>query len=457
MRTAAHQVVAMRWVLDRALCRIAERRSGVRLAVAADKLPPEFLNLPSEQRFVMRLGPLTWFETWRWIRRNLPGLLRYGDEYLERLWPRLGAELEVWEELERRILEAGADARPIAKIVDEIAPQRPSTGRSPFFDLRRRGERPLRVAIAGPHIANARALALAITRLATEHGVGGRVVAGDEEEKGSLAVLVEVPSPFRDKPQASESDIFEFLKKVAENEPDVVLLDYGYAVPLPLEGSETHERPLLRRLFHRALLIAAGGHVSITSPTGEATAPGVYPEVLAVGPSDSSGHRQPYAEWIPQLPKPDIFMCDQLVGTALEGALSKEALERSSRLLGPGTHGSSFAALHAVGAAILVWSIHPDLAPGDLRALLRRASQQVGTEARDRHRLLTVGAAVEAARLQLVRSILAAGPCSLQSLAAISGLDLRLVGQSLDVLLANNEVRRLTRGRLERYELPRAR
>ncbi len=206
-----------------------------------------------------------------------------------------------------------------------------------------------------------------------------------------------------------------------------------------MQGSEPHERSLLKRLFHRALLIAAGGNVTTGSRGGAATAPGVYPEVLAVGSIDSGGHLQPYAEWIPELSKPDIFTCDQLAGTALEGALSKDALQPSGDQLGPGTHGSSFAALHAVGAAILVWSIHPTLAPNDLRALLRSASRPIGMGATDRPHMLTVGAAVAAARLELVRSTLKPGPCSLQTLAAISGLDLRLVSQSLDVLLGNHE------------------
>ena len=39
---------------------------------------------------------------------NLPGLLRYGDDFLEHLWPRFGPDLELWEELERRVLEESA-------------------------------------------------------------------------------------------------------------------------------------------------------------------------------------------------------------------------------------------------------------------------------------------------------------------------------------------------------------
>lgn len=455
LRAAAGQLVGMRQDLDKALCLVADRRSGVRLAVVANKLPDEFLDLPSDRRFVMRLGRLTWFETWRWIRRNLPGLLRYGEEYLGRQWPRLGAELERWEELERRILERGTNEPEIPKILDEIAPRRPSSSRSglPWSIDPPRGERPLRVAVAGPFIASAADLALAVTRLAAEHGVGGHAVADKEDERGSLAVLVEVPSPFRDKKTATDSDIFDFLAKVAEHEPDIVLLDYGVTVRLPLQDPRD-DRLVFRKDFHQALLIAAGGNKGASSQRGEATAPGVYPEVLAVGPIDSSLQLQPYAEWIPEIGKPDIFMLDQLVGTALESALTRDALHRiDDSPLGPGTHGSSFAALHAVGAAILVWSMLPDLTPDKLRELLCLASRPVEMRSKRRPLALTVKAAVVEARRELIRQTLKEGPCALQTLAAITGLEPRLVSTSLDVLLGEGEVRRLTRGRLERYEL----
>jgi CHAT domain/Subtilase family len=455
LRAAAVRLADTRKVLSDALRIIADRRSGVRLAVVADKLPDEFLDLPSEQRFVMRLGRLTWLETWRWIRRNLPGLLRYGDDYLERLWPRLGANLELWEELERQILKPAAVEPEIPKIVDEIAPRKPSDRRvsGPGID-RPRGARPLRVAVTGPHIASAEALAFAITRLASEHGVGGRVVAGQENERGSLAVLLDVPSPFQDTETVDEAAIIRFLQAVSDRQPDIVLLDYGYAVRLPLPDSNAHERPLLRRLRQQVLLIAAGGNERAKRVMKEVTAPGAYPEVLTVGSIGGDGQLQPYTEWIPELMKPDLFMPDQLLGTALESALTTEALHGLDQSpLGPGTHGSSFAAIYAVGAAILVWSTLPNLTPDELRHVLRRASRPVETRAETRPLALTVQAAVAQARQELIRRALQEGPCALLPLAAITGLDPWLVSASLEVLLGQGEIRRLTRGRLERYEL----
>jgi len=332
-------------------------------------------------------------------------------------------------------------------ILEQIAPHRPSVHTPvPGIDLPR-GERPLRVAVVGPHIASADALAHAVTRLAAEYGVGGRAVAG-EEERGSLAVLVEVPSPFRDRPGATEREILDFIQKAAEHAPDIVLLDYGWTVHLPRQMYVTSERQALRRLSYRALLIAAGGNTDINTRKGDATAPAIYPEVLAVGPIDADGRLQSYAEWTPELSKPDIFMQDELIGTALEGALAKYR-PQSVQLIG----GSSFAALHAVGAAILAWSTLPDLSPDELRDLLRRASRPIEMRSTRQPLALTVQAAVAEARREVVKRDLKEGPSSLQTLSAISGLDLRLVNQSLNALVAGGEVRRLTRGRLERYEL----
>lgn len=477
LRAAAASLAGVRQTLSDNLRVIAERRSGFRLVIAALKLPERFLELPSDRRFEMRLGRLTWSETWRWIRRNLPGLLRGGEEYLARLWPRLGADLELWEMLERRILESETEGQTIPSIVDEIAPDRRFPGRSgtsrrprgwrpqtsesrggpflpPGIAARPRGERPLRVAISGPHIASADALALAVTRLASEHGFGGRAVVDEEDESGSLAVLIDVPSPFLGKDRVSEAEIVQFLRAVSEAQPDIVLLDYGYAVRLPLPAPGSHERPLLERLRRTVLLVAAGGNKDPNGSAADLTAPGVYPEVLAVGSLGGSGRLQPYAEWNPRLGKPDIFMVDQLLGTAFEGALTRNALHALDDSLGPGTHGSSFAALHAVGAAVLVWSTLPALTPGELRDLLRRAAEPVKARSRRRPLALTVKAAVAEARLDLIRNTLREGPCSLQALAAITGLDPRLVSDSLERLL-DREVRRLTGARLERFELRR--
>jgi hypothetical protein len=460
LRAAAKQVARLRRGLDAALCIVAERRSGLRLALAADKWPDDFLALPSTQVFHMRLGRLTWFETWRWIRRNLPGLLRYGEEYLERLWPRLGAELELWEELERRILESVNEAPDIPNIVDAIA-RRPSSRRQSGLGRRPKGERPLRVAVVGPHIASADALALAVTRLAVEHNVGGRAVSGADEESGSLAVLVNVPSPFKDGATAEEFEVGRFLEEVIEHEPDIILLDYGQKIELPLQDSPNRDRRMidnLSKLLPETLLIGAGGNKN-PEDMGRAivTAPGVYPQVLAIGSIDGDGRLPWYAEWTPELSKPDLFMVDQLAGTALDGALKENSFSPADDSHGRRTMGSSFAAIHAMAAAVLVWSMLPDFTPKKLRELLHHASRPIKKSEGPQPRALTVGAAVAEARQRMIREALSDGlPSPLQAVAATTGLELRLVRDVLAQLEAQGEIRHLTRGRLERYELIKA-
>ena len=90
--------------------------------------------------------------------------------------------------------------------------------------------------------------------------------------------------------------------------------------------------------------------------------------------------------------------------------------------------------------------------PDELRHVLRRASRPVETRSEPRPLALTVQAAVAQARQELIRRALKEGPCALLPLAAITGLDPWLVSASLEVLLGQGEIRRLTRGRLERYE-----
>jgi hypothetical protein len=466
LRTDVGRLLRLTQSLDGALRVIADRRSGVRLAVAGTQLPDVLLKLPTDERFEMRLGRLTWFDTWRWIQRNLPGLLRYGESYLQSLWPRFGADLERWQELDRRVLESGARQTNMLALVDAIAP-RHGGSRNPSMNLQPRGERPLRVAIAGSHIASAEALSRAITRLAAQHHIGGRVVADEREQAGSLAVLVEIPSPFSRRSSASKTRVLRFLQQAAKEEPDIVLLDYGDLVVRAngarLAHESTAERDILKALRRQVLLIAAGGNRRPGNDDA-ATVPAIYEEVLAVGSLDDHGRLRPYTEWNPELRKPDIFMPDQLIGTPFEEALAAKTLREAQKTarelgeLGRATNGSSFAALNALGAAILVWSILPDDTPDEIRSLLTRAAKTIEDGAASRPKALALADAIALARQKRVRQELGRGPCSAQTMAALTGLELRVVSECLEQLStgAEPEVRRLPRGRLQRYELANA-
>jgi hypothetical protein len=110
-----------------------------------------------------------------------------------------------------------------------------------------------------------------------------------------------------------------------------------------------------------------------------------------------------------------------------------------------------------VAAAVLVWSILPDLTPRGVRRLLVQAARPIPVAKDDGPPplLLKFEDAVALAREELVRHTLRGGPCSFQALAAITGLDLRVVDRTIDGLLNQSPpvVRRLSRGRLERFEL----
>jgi hypothetical protein len=448
VKQALRQLELVRETLSRALRILGERRSPARIAVSARERPQKFLDLPDEQVFEMRLAPLGWPETWRWIRGNLPGLLNYRD-MLPRLWSNFGVRLDRWEELERRVLLA-LDRRQevdLQKLAEEIAP-RPQAGPTSLATmLARRGVRPLRIAVAGPNLAGQQELADAITRLAGDHGIGGRVVLA-ANEAGALATLInDKDTPFDVSGRADEKMILKWLRGMLDQQPDIILLDYAGGSTLDeitKPCALSAERTLLRSAHYRTLLIAAGGRNEGRDSPWVAT-PSAYPEVLGVGPLGNDGKLRPYAEWQPQLRKPDIFMADDLVENGLASSLKPELLEGLKKSQ---TWGSSFSALLAVAAATLVWSILPELPPRAVRALLIEASKPIAGE--EPALGLKTADAVSLARQWTVERSLKEGPASLQTLGAMTGLDAQVL---VDTLRKMDNVIRLTSGRLERYQL----
>ena len=69
---------------------------------------------------------------------------------------------------------------------------------------------------------------------------------------------------------------------------------------------------------------------------GSITAPGVYPEVLAVGPLNGEGALQPYAEWTPKIRKPDFFMSGPAPRHTAAGGAEGERHPTARLALGPG-------------------------------------------------------------------------------------------------------------------------
>jgi hypothetical protein len=433
--------------LGGALTQLADRRSPVRLVTITSQRMDGFLTTSSEGIFELRLAPLTWNETWRWIHRSLPGLLSFGESVLLRQWPRLGIKVELWEALEREALRdrAGATTRTLAQLVDTVAPlAKVSSSSNGEAMLRRpRGERPLRIAIAGPHYASPAAVAEAISELAYQNGVAGRVVAGSQTDGSSLAMVIEQESPFAADSTTNQSRIFKWLDQVSRSAPDVVVLDFQWWAPIAeirQPRSESAFRSALRRLLPHALIVGAG---EIAKPLpGTCGAPAAFPEVLAAGSLDRTGHLQPYARWSRQLHKPDLFIADELIGTPLAAALKGNLPIASQR-------GSSFAAFHLSIAAVLAWAVLPQLSPRAVRELIVHASTPVPNTAGPR--AVTLKAVVEEARRRAVIDALKAGCCSLWTLAAVTSLDLRVAEQVADKLCDEGLATRRRSGRINQY------
>lgn len=422
---------------------LVERRAGVRTAITANQPLRGLIELAPEDVFELRLAPLSWFDTWRWLRRNLPGLLRYGETYLSRLWTRLGPRAELWEELElKAIRNPQAD---LAGIAEQLVPARPAAigGKRPLAG-RRRGERPLRIAVAGPYLNDPEQAATALTQLAIRNEVDGRITVDLGMEGGALAYLLDdPPSPFDASGSTTLAQLVQWLTRLLPQRPDIVLLDYGTQIPEDRfqqhRDGDRIQLPLLQGMIHHSLLIGAGGN--LTRP-GMITVPGAYSEVMSIGPARADGSLAPYSTWSATLGKPDLFMDDQLENTPLAAAITPSVGKRFI--------GASAAALHAMGAAVMVWAMLPQLTPVGVRNLLEQAARPM---AEPGQKFLAVGDAVALARRRLVRSALLQGPCTSMTLSALTGLERGVLETTLAVMSARGEIERNRSGRLERVQL----
>lgn len=427
----------------RAMEVLLSHRTGLRAALTSTSRPEELRTLSPDDIFEVRLANLTWGDTWRWLRRSLPGILRFGEQVLARHWTRLGDRVELWEALERRVVRADPRDLDLDAIVDELAPPRRARANpgNPSL-LGRRGERPLRIAVAGPHLKGAVEMAQALTQLAISNGVAGRVVTLVGMEAGALASIVEEPIAFDSDGLVSNAVVLEWLNRIARSRPDVVLLDYG--TPLPREQfghalESDPQRPLLRRLAAGSLLIGAGGHFGPRAT--EVVTPGAYPEVLAIGPATARGTLCDWSSWTEDLGKPDLFMEDDLSVSPLGSALN----------MPPPFAGSSLAAIHAVGAAVLAWSMLPELTPRGIRRVLEQAARPIA--AAQGPRFLSVPLAVRHARRLLIGRALKSGPSTLSTLGAVTGLEPVTLSATVQELRHEGVVEWVQLGRLERLRL----
>ncbi|MGH9224801.1 MAG: CHAT domain-containing protein [Acidimicrobiales bacterium] len=443
------------------LTRLVRRSPECRVALVVDEIPDGLLAGVSEFVFPMQLGENTWPETWRWIRRSLPAMNRFGQERLKGVWRKyLGSEVDRWEELDRRVrfghaageLPSVGDGLPgletpnsgLERLAVDICAQRARRRQDATsgtaISNRRRRERPLVVAAAasfapadgagagaGSHRPSFVDFHERLNALAEKHHVGGRVTTTTLNQQDTLAVLVPVRPLFADwgKP-VEEEDVLRWYQEVGAEQPDLVLLDFGQPGEQPrrLEAARRHAFP-----GHRTLQIAAGGN----RPEGPVF-PAWDPDVLAVGALDRDGRIRDFSTRNAERRKPEVFAADAF------GA--------------DGHMGTSYSAVYVLLSAILAWTLLPDLTPRGLRRFLIDASVPLQPDNDQGWPLaLDCDDVLAKARREQVMFVLRRGRASLQAVVAMTGLDWSQAELTLERLASEDRVAVIPMGRDFVYEL----
>src|SRR5205085_74816 len=147
----------------------------------------------------IRLSSYTFDEIWEWIRHNLPDLVRlFNKEVLGDHFSTLGPHLELWSALAD---EASRQEEPrLSELAAAIKSKAEASRRMAAAALPAEAKKKppgLRVACAGRRLeGRQKEFAAALTALAGEYGVGGRVLSGAEDSAAGLAELLPLASPF---------------------------------------------------------------------------------------------------------------------------------------------------------------------------------------------------------------------------------------------------------------------
>jgi hypothetical protein len=415
--------------LGNALQRLALRRTRARVVLGGTTLDDGLLGQRAVRYALpIPLRPLEWGEVWPWIRRNLPELVRHGDEELRVCYEAgLQDDLELWSRLAEEISKGAGE--PVALAERLLAERATTPARSPTP--------PLRAALTNPDVAGqVKEFAEWMTALATDHRLGGLVLdPARAGERSSIAELLPLPSPFEERGMASDADILSWMNQVLEHDPNVLLLDFGST------GASGAWRDACRKAAARGVLvIAAGGNSGDTGPLY----PAWYPEVLAVGALDPEGGPTVWSTWDPAERKPELFAPQDLTWT------------RHADFVPEGRKGTSYSALGAMAAALLVWSVDRSLKAQQVRRVLL-GSARLRRTARGGHwvefRALDVSAALSRVRTDLVLAALGRGPASQRELLTATGLARDVTLPILESLLKQGRLRTVVGDDTERFEL----
>ena len=440
-------------VLD-ALSLLTRRRSGVRVAVAAETEITS-LTMPLETREVrkIRLQALSWPEVWQWIRRNLPVLTRFPESELACFYADL-SHLEQWEQLANAVSDNQSlvvDDLPavVENIAAKLSVADTGAARPPVFGGQETflesapirsveaGSAPLRalkVAVAGPFTVGREAqFSRAVTWYAAKRSVSGRVVASESgDASSSLGELLNLPSPFQGGGSASYEAIADWINMARASGADVVVLDVGG--PEPDAAITAAVQDLLDA---GCLVIAAGGN------SGAPTYPAWIENVLAVGALEDNDESAAYSPYFPEDRKPDIYAPKRLPPGPM-----------SSIVDNPDAQGTSMAALNATAAAIVVWASDRGMSAPGVRDVLVHNARQPGSPDERAPRLLDVEAALGATRRQLLLDTLQNEPMELGQILAETGLRPEVAVPLIDDLVASQTLRRIRTSDVETFDDP---
>ncbi len=434
--------------VQQALRKFVQRR-GTRLVFLADNREDAFLpNLQKNWTGVIRLQPLGWDEVWSWIQRNRPALTRYDQDDLAKCFSRLKEDLELWGDVSDYVEDADP-TKPSPSIDDAVdailSARRPETAlgaREMAMEATGAG---LQVACAGPFIEGRQAeFAKAMTAMAAEYGVSGYVTGEPSgQDSTQLAHLLPIPSPFGKDCTATSFELTQWLVQALEH-ANIILADFGSSSP-----NEVLEH-ILEHARQDRLIVAA------SSNSSDVSYPAWTPSVLAVGPLDENGdifHKigpRPdgsfeYAAFDPALDKPELFTLASVKGTLLEKVLKDPSME-----------GSSFASLHVVSAAVLVWCTDPQQTAGDVKRVLLSTAEKISSELDGKpvtYRKLDIKAALQLVRVNLIKATLLSGPLELNELIAACTLAPSLANQVIDVLWKEGQLIKSSSKRGDVYQL----
>jgi hypothetical protein len=420
--------------IGKAIQRLIVRRINSRLIFISVKEGGALSQLDRKLLGSVKLDPLGWDDVWRWIKRNLPVLKRYYEKTgLLHYFSTFGPDLRMWSLLAEEI--ARDPDRKLSEVVEIVKTQSAPKPSAPL-GLRDKEAIGLLVACAGPDIAGRqKEFATAITTLAAEYSVSGRVIDLEESATSApLANLLPIPSPFGQEGSATTFDLVKWLDKAATDNTDIVLADFYSIQP------QTILRDYIEKLQgQNVLVIAAAGN------DGTPAYPAWFPSTLAVGSLEPNGMIAEYSKWDSTLNKPELFAPGYVKETTLEGIIPDSE-----------TQGTSIASLHVLAASILIWATDRQLTATKVKDILVSTGSLVPSKqhhGQDYPRSLNLDAALNYVRKDIIKRTLANGPLEIEELIAACGLRTNVTVRIVDDLTNKGILRRVKDTRGEIYEL----